>query len=261
MSPRAVEALKVCAQVVAEDTRRSRQLLTHFGVGGKVVSCIDAHATERDIARVVEVLQNGSDVALLTDAGTPSVSDPGAALVRRCHQLELKVVPIPGPSAVTAAIAGSGLVDGPFLFVGFLPRSGSKRRRWLERIRETTEPVVLFESPHRVSRTIAELVEGQPDRSLCIARELTKRFEELATKSLAAWQDDPREFRGEVTMVLGAGHAEEGSEALSEQELDELVLNELSRGSSAREIAAGLHGRAGISKRALYQRVLALKPD
>lgn len=259
LSPRAVEALREARHVAAEDTRRSRQLLSHLGISGKPLICLDAHASERAVEGVVQLLLQGEQVALLTDAGTPSVSDPGAALVRRCHEQGLKVVPIPGPSAVTAAIAASGLVEGPFLFVGFLPRKGSKRTTWLDKIRASEEPVVLFEAPQRVAKTISDLSVGQEERPLCVARELTKRFEEIAVRSLGVWRDDEREWRGEVTLVLGRGANATREAELDDDALERLIGEELARGAAARDIAGQHHARAGISKRTLYQRVLEIK--
>src|SRR5690606_20925490 len=138
-----------------------------------------------------------------TDAGTPVVSDPGHALVAACRDRELLVVPIPGPSAVTTAVAGAGLVEHGFWFAGFLPRKGTKRKQLLDRIAAFPDAVVVFESPHRTSETLRDLAERTPERLVCVARELTKKFEEFVTLPLSAWANDEREFRGEITLVLG----------------------------------------------------------
>jgi 16S rRNA (cytidine1402-2'-O)-methyltransferase len=257
ISPRATEALRAAQHIVAEDTRRSRQLLSYLGISAKSIRCLNAHASEATLQRTIESLERGEVVALLTDAGTPGVSDPGAALVRKCHERALKVVPIPGASALTAAIAAAGLVDGPFLFLGFLPRSGSKRRQWLARIHATEEAVILFEAPNRVNQTLRDLSAGNDQRQLCIARELTKKFEQIETRALAAWLDDSKEWRGEVTMVLGPSAAPEAEVDL--EQLDELLRAELSRGVPARSIAEQHHAAAGLSRRDLYQRLLGLK--
>jgi 16S rRNA (cytidine1402-2'-O)-methyltransferase len=254
ISSRTAEVLAQADMVVAEDTRRARKLLTHLGVVGKTVWRFDAHASEAQVQSTIERLSAGHSVALLTDAGTPSVSDPGAALVRRCHELGIKVVPVPGPSAVTCAIAASGLVEGPFLFAGFLPRSGSKRGKWLDRIAHSEEPVVLFEAANRTEKTLAELCQRQPQRLLCVARELTKKFEHVELRSLQGWVDDLPELRGELTLVLGPGQAP--AAAVDSEGLDQLVRRELDSGASAKDIAEAHHRSLGLSKRELYQRVL-----
>lgn len=257
VSRRTTEVLTRVDAIVAEDTRRARKLLTHLGIAGKPVARFDAHANDDDVERATFRLRSGQNVALLTDAGTPSVSDPGAALVRSCHALGLPVVPIPGPSAVTCAIAASGLVEGAFWFVGFLPRTGSKRQRWLDRIEATEEPVVLFEAANRIRNTVEHLAERQPERMLCIARELTKKFEQVELRSLADWRESLTELRGELTLVLGPGHS--ARVVADAGEVDQLVLRELSRGLGPKLIAEQHHTALGMSKRDLYQRVLALR--
>jgi 16S rRNA (cytidine1402-2'-O)-methyltransferase len=144
MTVRAADTLRKVDRIVAEDTRRTRTLLTHLGVEKKPLSSLEAHAHEGEIARVVGWLVEGQSVALVTDAGMPSVSDPGAALVRAAVEAGVRVVPIPGPSAVTAAIAASGLADGGFRFFGFLPRGGSARADVLVALLSTPETVVFF---------------------------------------------------------------------------------------------------------------------
>lgn len=254
---RAEAVLAEVRTVLAEDTRRARQLLSHLGVAGKAVARLDANATTRDVERAFERLQAGERVALLTDAGTPSVSDPGAALVRRCHDGGVKVVPIPGASAVTSAIAASGLVDGAFFFAGFLPRSGKKRQRWLDRIAHTEEAVVLFEAGNRARQTLSELAARQPERTLCVARELTKKFEQVELRPLSAWLLDLPEQKGELTLVLGP--MKEAAAELDLAELDELVRRELGSGTSPRDIAQNHHQSLGLSRRELYQRVLSIR--
>jgi 16S rRNA (cytidine1402-2'-O)-methyltransferase len=258
VSVRSREALGEATAIVAEDTRRARQLLSHLGITQKALSRLDAHAGEHDVERVLERLARGETVALLTDAGTPSVSDPGARVVRACHERGIRVVPVPGPSAVTSAIAASGLVEGPFLFVGFLPRTGGKRRAWLDRIGATEEPVVLFEAANRLRTTLKELAIGAPDRLACVARELTKKFESIRVLALSDWTLDGQEFRGEVTVVLGPGAP---SKAADSADLDLVVRSDLARGKSPREIADAHHALLGVSRRTVYQRALELKSD
>lgn len=252
---RAIEVLKQSDLVVAEDTRRSRALLSHLGIMGKPVRCIDAHASKSDLDAVVAECASGKSVALLTDAGTPAVSDPGVELVRSCRDQALEVVPIPGASAVTTAIAGAGIADGGFWFCGFLPRKGSKRKAMLDRIEAFPDAVVLFESPQRLGETLRELATRQPDRQACVARELTKKFEEFVTHPLQQWAKLEREFRGEITLVLGPLQVEDGANALSEDDTWRLA-KELAASLGAKDAAAELMASTGMSKRDAYQLIL-----
>jgi len=186
LSARAVETLSRAARVAAEDTRRTRGLLTHLGLS-KPIERLDAHASAHDVARVVQQLVSGEDIALVTDAGTPVVSDPGTELVRAAIEAGLRVVPIPGPSAVLAALVASGLSGGAFRFLGFLPRKGTDRRDVLETVRSTPEVVVLFESPERTAETLADLARIMPQRRCVVARELTKLHEEFGRWTVGAF--------------------------------------------------------------------------
>lgn len=252
---RAIDVLKQADLVVAEDTRRTRALLSHLGIMGKPVRCIDAHASKSDVDGVVAECAAGKSVAVLTDAGTPAVSDPGVELVRACRELALEVVPIPGPSAVTTAIAGSGLSDGGFWFCGFLPRKGSKRKALLDRIEVFPDAVVLFESPQRLHDTLRELALRQPRRHACVARELTKKFEQFVTRPLSEWAALEQEFRGEITLVLAPVPQQEASNPLSEDDTRRLA-RELAATLGAKDAATELVASTGMSKRDAYQLIL-----
>jgi len=258
---RAIDTLRAVDLVVAEDTRRSRALLSHLGIAGKPVRCIDAHSGPREVATVVDEIKQGRSVALLTDAGTPVVSDPGHALVAACRAQSLTVVPIPGPSAVTTAIAGCGLVENGFWFAGFLPRKGSKRRAQLERIASFPDAVVLFESPQRTLATLSELAQRQPQRLACVARELTKKFEEFKVAPLAEWADQTQEFRGEITLVLAPIAALEVEDELTDEERDTLARTIVAGAASAKDATRRLVDALGMSKRDAYQLVLGLRRD
>ncbi|MDI1476944.1 16S rRNA (cytidine(1402)-2'-O)-methyltransferase [Polyangium sp. y55x31] len=262
LSPRAAETLRNAARVAAEDTRRSRGLLTHLGITGKPVDRLDAHASAHDVARVVDRLLAGEDVALVTDAGTPVVSDPGTDLVRAAAEAGVRVVPIPGPSAVMAALSASGLCTGAFRFLGFLPRKGPERRDALELVRATPESVVLFESPERTAETLADLATSMPNRSAAVARELTKVHEEILRGTLPelARVAAERETLGEVTIVIGPGEAPKGP-LVGEEELDRLIDEHLARGRRPKDIADELALVSGRPRRELYARVLARKRD
>jgi 16S rRNA (cytidine1402-2'-O)-methyltransferase len=258
VAPRVVETLRGCDRIVAEDTRRTRHLLTHLGIAGKPLSRLDAHASGSDIARVVDGLARGERVALVTDAGTPAVSDPGEALVEAAIAADARVVPIPGPSAVLAALAGSGLAgDGRFRFVGFLPRDGRSRREAVALVCSTPEAVVLFEAPGRASATLRELAEATPERRACVARELTKVHEEYVRGSLAQLAEGGREWQGEIAIVLGP-HVPEAREAtIDDTSLDARIDEGLARGEHAKTLAERLAAWSGRPKRMIYERVVS----
>jgi 16S rRNA (cytidine1402-2'-O)-methyltransferase len=258
MTARAVETLRACDRVIAEDTRRARQLLTHFGVAGKPVDRLDAHATGDDVARVAARLAGGEQIALVTDAGTPGVSDPGDALVRAAIAGGITVVPIPGASAVLAAVVASGLAgDGRFRFAGFLPRDGAARRDAIALVCETPETVVLFEAPSRLAATMRDLADATPARPACVARELTKMHEELVRSTCAGLAEDSREWIGEIVVVLGPHAPEE--RAVGDDEVDARIDQGLARGEHARTVADRVAAWSGRSRRDVYERVISRK--
>jgi 16S rRNA (cytidine1402-2'-O)-methyltransferase len=258
VTARATETLRGCDRVLAEDTRRARQLLTHLGVAGRAVERLDAHATERDVARVVERLVAGERVALVTDAGTPAVSDPGAAVVDAAIAAGVAVVPIPGPSAVLAALVASGLAgDGRFRFVGFLPREGGARRDAIAQVCETPEPVVLFEAPSRLRATLGDLADATPDRRACVARELTKVHEEMVRGTCGELAADGREWIGEIAVVLGPHDPGARTDAVDDAALDARIDEALGRGEHPRTAADRLAAWSGRRKRDVYERIVA----
>ncbi len=260
MTARAIETLRECDRVLAEDTRRTRGLLTHFGDVGKPLERLDAHATEEDVARVVRRLVDGERVALVSDAGTPAVSDPGGRLVEAAIAAGVRVVPLPGASAVLAALVASGLAgDGRFRFFGFLPREGSARRDALAEICATAETAIVFEAPTRTTATLKELAEATPERGACVARELTKVHEELVRGRLAALAADDREWLGEVAIVLGPHAPRSREDEVNDAALDERIDESLSRGEHSRTIAERLAAWSGRPKRSIYERVVERK--
>ncbi len=253
---RAIETLRAVDRVLAEDTRRTLGLLTHLGISGKPVDRLDAHAPDEVVKRAAARIEAGESLALVTDAGTPLVSDPGAALVRLCAARGVRVVPIPGASAVLAAVSASGLVAGPFRFVGFLPRSGPPRREALERIAGAPEPVVLFESPERTADTLRDLAAISPVRLAMVARELTKMHEELVRGTLGELAAAEREWIGEVTIVLGEGGGDADAPALDEAEIDRRIDEELAKSRRAKDIAEELSLVLRLPKKDVYARVV-----
>jgi len=258
LTPRALSTLREVSVIAAEDTRRSRALLTHFEITGKTLVSCNAYAGEGTLGGLIARLHEGQDVALVTDAGTPSVSDPGTALVRACVAESIPVLPIPGVSAVTTAIAASGLVDGPFLFLGFLPTKGKKREQLLQRIARSTEPVVLFESPYRCQRTLEGLAELIPERSAVLCRELTKLHEEFRRGSLRELSLHEQAYKGEITLVIAAEPTNELEPEEEPADLDEQIMAELRAGVSPKSVVEALSERASSSKREFYRRVTEL---
>ncbi len=255
---RAADLLRTCAHVVAEDTRRTIKLLSHLGADGSRLTRLDANAMQADLERVARWLEGGSDVALVTDAGMPCVSDPGVAIVRIAIERGVPVEALPGASAVTTAVALSGLVDGPFYFAGFLPRGKGELAAAVAELAQRAEPVVLFEAPHRMTEALRAMADAMPERQAIIARELTKVHEEVLRGTLQELAADDREWIGEITVVLGAWKRETG-EAPDDAAVDARIDEELARGTHTRTVAERVAAWSGRPKRDVYARVLERK--
>jgi len=206
---RAIRTLKECDVVAAEDTRHSGQLLKHLSISKPMLSYFQFNEAKRS-EEIIERLKRGEKVALITDAGSPGISDPGERVVRAVLAAGLRVEAVPGPSALVAALTASGLPTEEFHFIGFLPHKSGQRRKALERLQQFTGTLVLYESPYRIEKLLGEIKETLPGRTVVLARELTKRFEEFLRGSpdelLALMQK--RALKGEF-VVLVAGTAEE----------------------------------------------------
>lgn len=200
---RAIEALKSADVIAAEDTRRSGMLLKHFEIKKPFISYHEHNEATRTL-QLVERLARGENIALITDAGTPGLSDPGLRLIRECIKRELPFTIVPGASSVLAALVGSGFSTAKFFFGGFLPVKHGQRERELHAAAERDETTIFFESPYRLTKTLAACIDFMPERQLCVARELTKRFEEfrrgVASELLAHYQDHPP--KGEIVLVI-----------------------------------------------------------
>lgn len=203
LSYRVEEVLRQADVVVAEDTRRAEQLLNHLGIKKQLIS-FHEHNEQVRLPALLRDLREGKKIALVTDAGTPSISDPGYRLVSACIEEQLSYTVLPGPSAVTTALVGSGLPPVPFCFGGFLPSSGSKRRAELKAAAERGMTCIYFESPHRLMKTLEDLVQILPESRLCVARELSKKFEEYChgTPQEVLTHFQKKEVRGEITLVF-----------------------------------------------------------
>jgi 16S rRNA (cytidine1402-2'-O)-methyltransferase len=203
---RALRTLKEVDLIAAEDTRHTLKLLSHYGVSKPLVS-LREHNEAREGARLIVRLKANQNIALVSDAGTPAIADPGARLVRTVRAEGIRVVPIPGPSAVTAAISVSGLDSTEFTFKGFPPPARIARRQWLETLKATASPIVFLEAPHRILETIADSEEILVKRQIMVFRELTKINETLVIRPILEPCDDGRLVeRGEFTVVVGQAH-------------------------------------------------------
>ncbi|NUT97128.1 MAG: 16S rRNA (cytidine(1402)-2'-O)-methyltransferase [Saccharothrix sp.] len=256
-SPRLVDALATADVVAAEDTRRLRSLASALDVevGGRVVSFYDQVETSR-LPGLLESLHAGQTVLLVTDAGMPSVSDPGYRLVAACVEEGLVVTCLPGPSAVTTALAVSGLPSDRFCFEGFPPRKQGERQRWFAALAAEPRTCVFFESPHRLAATLADAasVLGE-DRRAAVCRELTKTYEEVkrgGLGELAAWAAEG--VKGEITVVLGPAAPSEGP---SMESLVAEVKQRVADGERLKAAAAEVAQAAGVSKKALYDAVVS----
>lgn len=256
-SPRLVAALADADVIAAEDTRRLRALAAALDVtpAGRVVSFYEDVETAR-LPRLLETLHAGETVLLVTDAGMPSVSDPGYRLVAACVAEELPVTCLPGPSAVTTALAVSGLPSDRFCFEGFAPRKTGEKGDWFSALSTEQRTVVFFESPRRLAATLGEAAKALGERRAAVCRELTKTYEEVrrgTLRELAEWAEGG--VRGEITVVLeGAPPVEVKVEDLVAE-----VVERVDAGERLKTVAADVAGAAGVSKKELYDAVLAAR--
>ena len=251
MSFRAVEVLSSAALVVAEDTRHSRRLLDHYQISTRC-SAYHEHNEAREAPRLVKRLEEGESIALITDAGTPLLSDPGARLVAAAIEAGIPIIPIPGASALLAALVGSGLAGDQFTFFGFLPRRGKDRLRALTDIMRMTHTAIIYESPVRVGATLKELAEaGAGARTAVVARELTKKFEEFARGTVAelASRFEENPARGEVVILIGPA----SPESLSEDTLRDAASSMRVSGLTARDVVERLVSEHGAPRNLAYR--------
>ncbi len=259
LSIRALDVLRSVAVVAAEDTRHFATLARHHGITTRAVSYHD-HNEDARTRELVERLRSGDDVALVSDAGTPLVSDPGYRLVRAAIEAEITVTSIPGASAVTTALAASGLPPHPFRFLGFLPRAGGGRRSTFESVRADEATIVAFEAPHRLLAALRDALEVLGDRRACLARNLTKPHEAYdrgPLSELIARLEAESEVRGECTLLIAG--ASGGPVADAGAEDDARLL--LAAGAPPRAVQELLVARRGLSKRDAYALVLRLRGE
>ena len=261
---RALRILREADWVLAEDTRRTRVLLDHFEIPQRPTS-LHAHNEAGRIQSVLDALEGDQSVALVSDAGTPLVSDPGERLVAAAVEAGHRVESIPGPSALLTALTVSGLETSRVLFLGFLPRKAGARRKIMEAQRGRPETLVLFESPRRVAATLAEIADVLGERKACLARELTKKHEEVLRDRASDLAERCRLTppRGECTLVIeGAleGETTEGRE-WTDLDIDDLVRAQLEAGTSVRDLSAAIATRTGRIKRTIYARAVEIRKE
>lgn len=257
---RALETLKAVDAIAAEDTRHSSGLLSHFGISKKLVA-VHEHNEHQSAEKLLTHLKNGENIALITDAGTPGISDPGAVVVDFVRKAGIKVVPIPGASAVIAAMSASGIVQNGFLFHGFLPASGAARRKVLETLKAQIVTLVFYEAPHRIVESITDMANVLgAERRITFAREITKTFETLYSCDLADainWLEaDSNQQRGEFVLLIEAAAIKKADEFPDEVvRILKLLLLELPLKQAVKLAAEITHEK----KNDLYEFALALK--
>jgi 16S rRNA (cytidine1402-2'-O)-methyltransferase len=253
---RALRILKEVDYIAAEDTRHTKKLLNHFGIGTKLISYYREQELQR-AEQLLTFLENGLSIALVTDAGTPCISDPGAVIVEKAREKQFKTVPVPGPSALTAALSCAGIPEGGVMFHGFAPAKKSSRRQLLQSLAHADYYTVFYESPHRITSFLSDALDLLGDRAVFVAREITKNYEEFQQTSLQQLlqSTDERKPRGEYVLILSPAE----KTPTKELDMDELILwyrdnSSLSLKDSCKTLAADL----GVSRSKIYKRALQI---
>lgn len=257
MTFRAIATLQTVDLIASEDTRHTGKLLAHFGIATPQISYHQHNHVAR-IDALLGKLNAGKTIALVTDAGTPGISDPGYELVAACVDGDIEIIPIPGVSAVVTALSASGLDSSRFLFEGFLPVKPKRRQAQLENLKTEPRTLVFYEAPHRIAQTLADLYAAFGDRKITIARELTKLYEAFWRGSLSSAIANYRDYKGEITLVVSGANPNEEKTLSPEQiiqELTRLLAQGLTRSQASRALAA----QCSLSRRELYQIALEIE--
>ncbi|UCF80121.1 MAG: 16S rRNA (cytidine(1402)-2'-O)-methyltransferase [Acidobacteriota bacterium] len=254
MTLRAIEALKSADVVACEDTRRTRKLLSRYDIHPKRLVSYHEHTEKRRSRELLKLLRSGQSVVLVSDAGTPCISDPGYRLVQEAVEAGVPVVPLPGASAILCALQASGLPTEPFVFLGFLPSKAAARKKFLTGFQQKAETLVCFESPHRILEALSDVEAVLGDRRAALARELTKVHEEILRGSVSSIRDilEGREkILGEITLVIEG--APKGARTASEEAPAALMERLLQAGMSGRDAARVVSDFFGIPRREAYR--------
>jgi 16S rRNA (cytidine1402-2'-O)-methyltransferase len=254
MSPRAVRVLREASLIAAEDTRHTGKLLKHFGIETPLTSYFE-HNKLNKLDLILDKLSHG-DVALVSDAGMPAINDPGYELVKAALASDFAVIPVPGPSAPISALAVSGLPTDSFLYLGYLPHKASERRKSVERISNSRYTLIFLESPYRIVESLEDILSVLGDRKICVAREMTKMFEEYwrGTVSGAVEYFKSQPARGEFTLVV-EGKTKDEREVWTEEQILKAIKIELKSDKSAKDISTELSLQSGWSKKDVYRLV------
>ena len=255
---RAVTVLKDCDVIACEDTRNTKKLLTRYGIETPLTSYHEHNEVEKS-PKLLERLKDGKDVALVSDAGTPSVSDPGWRLVNLSIENNIEVVPIPGPSAVLSALVVSGLPTDSFLFLGFFPKTIGKKKELLKEVKSYPYTMVFYESARRLSRTLSLILEILGDRNICIAREMTKLYEEVIRGSVSeviSTLSKKESIKGEVTIVLGGSGKGRGE--ISTEEVQRTLRAMKENGTALSDAVRTICESSGTSRNSVYRIALEI---
>jgi 16S rRNA (cytidine1402-2'-O)-methyltransferase len=257
---RALRVLKEVDLIAAEDTRHTRILLNHYGIGTPLTSYHE-HNESTKARQLIGRLQKGEQIALVSDAGTPAVADPGYRLVVEAVRSGVRVTPIPGACALVAALSAAGLPTDRFLFEGFLPGKKSERRERLRALGDETRTLIFYEAPHRLTETLTDLIEILGDRAIVLARELTKMHEEFLrgfVTDVAQQLANRDNIRGEITLLVGGSP---GKPEISRERIQDEIRELKNGGMRVKEIAEVLGEKYGQSKKEIYRLALALQGD
>jgi 16S rRNA (cytidine1402-2'-O)-methyltransferase len=252
---RAIRILKEVKLIAAEDTRKTKQLLSAYDIKTPTTSYHE-HNKLIKLDYILSCLEK-EDVALVSDAGMPGISDPGHELIKAVYERNIPVIPIPGPSVPVTALVVSGLPTSSFLFVGFLPHKSGDRKRFLKTISEELHTIVLFESPHRISDSLIDLLSILGNRKIVVCRELTKIHEEIFRGTISEASEHFKTARGEFTLVIAG--KEQSAKPVLTSEIKKQIINLRKSGKTAREAILAIAGETGLSKKELYQVWIKIK--
>lgn len=259
ISIRALDTLRSVDLIAAEDTRHTRKLLARYDIHKPLISYHSQNMKSRG-PELLQKIQSGEKLALVTDAGTPGISDPGSLLVRQVLDMELQIVSIPGPAALITALVVSGLPTQPFAFLGFPPNRGGGRTRFFQSYATLPMTVILYESPQRLQRTLGDLLKFWDNRRIAVARELTKKFEEVYRGTITEAQAHfSQGVKGEFTLVVAAGEAVAERNEKEQSWLEELEYIIIYDGLSVKEAVNTVSQKHGVARRSVYQAALSIK--
>lgn len=253
MNPRAIDILKQVDVIACEDTRTSGQLLKHFDIHNRLIAYHNFNE-ESSANGIMDLLEEGKDIALISDAGYPLINDPGQKIVSIATEAGFNVVPISGPSAFLNALVASGLVAQPFIFIGFLPQSHSDRVKKLKEYQNYPMTMIFYEAPHRIEKCLKDCLEVFGDRKMTLARELTKMHEEFLRGSITEILEVIDELRGEMVIVMDGNH-DEPSKAIDMSDVVRMVNESIEAGMSTRDAIKDIASKTGIKKNKIYDAV------